>query len=49
LGVTKYPLKKIKFEKPDEQGKMHDKENQVYCRPDAVGVLLIDGRKKMMF
>lgn len=38
----KYPLMKIKFEKPDLEGIMHDDENEVYYWPDAVGVLFVD-------
>jgi GDP-mannose pyrophosphatase NudK len=48
IGGTKYPLKKIKFEKPDLEGKMHDAENEVYFRPDAVGVLLVDENKELV-
>lgn len=48
IGGTIYPLKKVKFEKPDLQGKMHDTENEVYFRPDAVGVLLVDETKEIV-
>ena len=48
VGETKYALKKIKFEKPDLEGKMHDAENEVYYRPDAVGVLLVDEKEKLL-
>ena len=46
IDGTKYPLKKIKFEKPDLEGEMHDEENEVYYRPDAAGVLLVDEQKQ---
>lgn len=48
IGGTKYPLRKIKFEKPDLDGKMHDTEYEVYYRPDAVGVLLVDEQKEVV-
>jgi GDP-mannose pyrophosphatase NudK len=48
IGGTKYPLKKIRFEKPDLEGKMHDEENEVYYRPDAVGVLLVDEKQEII-
>jgi GDP-mannose pyrophosphatase NudK len=43
---TRYPLEKIKFQKPDLEGKMHDQTNEVYFRPDAVAVLLVDSKAK---
>jgi nudix-type nucleoside diphosphatase (YffH/AdpP family) len=46
ISGSKYPLKKIKFEKPDLDGKMHDEEIEVYYRPDAVGVLMVDEKKE---
>jgi GDP-mannose pyrophosphatase NudK len=39
---TKYPLQNITFQKPDLQGEMHEQTNEVYFRPDAVAVLLVD-------
>lgn len=39
---TKYPLQKISFQKPDLKGEMHEQINEVYVRPDAVAVLLVD-------
>src|ERR1700712_2429982 len=41
---TKYPLQKISFQKPDLKGRMHEQENEVYFRPDAVAVLLADNK-----
>jgi GDP-mannose pyrophosphatase NudK len=46
LSDKKYRLQNIKFEKPDLQGKMHDQENEVYFKPDAVTVLLADEKLK---
>jgi GDP-mannose pyrophosphatase NudK len=49
LSDKKYPLKYITYEKPDEDGVFHNQANEVYFRPDAVTVLLVDdGRKKIM-
>lgn len=48
LDGTKYPLEMIRFQKPDMKGKMHDDEAEVYYRPDAVGVLLVDKHKKKL-
>src|ERR1700733_12958375 len=42
LSNNKYPLQSIKYEQPDHEGKMHDREKEVYFRPDAVAVLLVD-------
>ncbi|SDF29143.1 nudix-type nucleoside diphosphatase, YffH/AdpP family [Mucilaginibacter pineti] len=39
---TKYPLQTITFQKPDLHGQMHDQKNEIYFRPDAVAVLLVD-------
>jgi GDP-mannose pyrophosphatase NudK len=46
LSDKKYPLKYISFEKPDEEGVFHNQEKEVYFRPDAVGVLLVDEKSK---
>jgi GDP-mannose pyrophosphatase NudK len=43
---TKYPLRKITFQKPDLEGQMHEQVNEVYFRPDAVAVLLADAKAK---
>jgi GDP-mannose pyrophosphatase NudK len=44
---TQYPLQKITFQKPDLEGKMHEQVNEIYFRPDAVAVLLVDPKKKV--
>lgn len=46
IAGTEYPLQKIKFQKPDLQGEMHDQTNEVYFRPDAVSVLLADPKAR---
>ena len=46
LSNKKYSLEYIKFAKPNLQGVIHDKENEVYFRPDAVSVLLVDEKRK---
>jgi nudix-type nucleoside diphosphatase (YffH/AdpP family) len=49
LSQRKYPLKYITFEKPDAEGNFHNLEKEVYYRPDAAVVLLVDDeRKKIM-
>lgn len=47
LSDRKFPLKYISFQKPDLSGEMHDQENEVYFRPDAVSVLLADPVKEV--
>ena len=42
LADKVYPLQYISFQKPDNNGKLHPQENEVYFRPNAVAVLLID-------
>jgi GDP-mannose pyrophosphatase NudK len=46
LSDKKYPLKSITFQKPDLDGNMREQQNEVYFRPDAVGVLLADKPNK---
>jgi len=46
LSHKKYPLQNIRFEKPDATGKFHTLEKEVYFRPDAVAVLLVDDKYK---
>jgi GDP-mannose pyrophosphatase NudK len=48
LSNNKYLLKLIKFEKPDKDGVFHNQEREVYFRPDAVGVLLVDEKQKKL-
>lgn len=48
LSERKYPLKYYRFEQPDETGKFFNHEREVYLRPDAVAVLLIDKVKKKL-
>lgn len=48
LSERKYPLKYYRFEQPDETGKFFDHEREVYLRPDAVSVLMIDKKKKKL-
>jgi len=42
LSKNKFLLQNIAFEKPDNEGKLHKQENEIYFRPDAVSVLLVD-------
>ena len=50
LSDKKYPLQYITFEKPDESGVFHNQAKEVYFRPDAVSVLLVDDkRNKILF
>jgi GDP-mannose pyrophosphatase NudK len=46
IAGTKYPLQTITFQKPDLEGEIHEQENEVYFRPDAVAVLLADPKAK---
>lgn len=46
LSEKKYPLQFVRFQKPDRQGKLHEQENEVYFRPDAATVLLVDEKAK---
>jgi GDP-mannose pyrophosphatase NudK len=48
LSDKKYPLKSISFEKPDADGEFHNLEKEVYFRPDAVAVLLVDEKQKKL-
>jgi GDP-mannose pyrophosphatase NudK len=42
LAEKKYPLKEISFEKPGHGGKLVKQLHEIYYRPDAVAVLLVD-------
>ena len=42
LSDGKYRLEEILFTKPGLDGNSHDQKNEIYFRPDAVAVLLID-------
>jgi len=42
LSDKKYPLKFYTFERTSSKGKLLQKKNEVYFRPDAVTVLLVD-------
>lgn len=46
LSDKKYPLKYILYEKPDADGVFHHQENEVYYRPEAVTVLLVNDKRK---
>ncbi|MDB5140224.1 MAG: GDP-mannose pyrophosphatase NudK [Mucilaginibacter sp.] len=48
LSDKKYPLKYISFEKPDADGTFHNQQKEVYFRPDAVAVLLVDEKQKKL-
>ena len=48
LSDKKYLLKYITFEKPDAEGEFHNQEKEVYFRPDAVAVLLVDKKQKKL-
>jgi GDP-mannose pyrophosphatase NudK len=47
LSDRKYPLKDITYNKPDLHGNLHQQKSEVYFRPDAVAVLLVDLDKKV--
>ena len=42
LSDKKYPLKEISFEKPGKNGQAIRQLHEIYYRPDAVAVLMID-------
>lgn len=42
LSDKKYPLKEIKFQKPGHGGRPVEHLHEIYYRPDAVAVLLVD-------
>ena len=44
----KYLLQVISYEKPDAEGVFHNQQKEVYFRPDAVSVLLIDRQQKKL-
>jgi GDP-mannose pyrophosphatase NudK len=46
LSDKKYPLKYVWYEKPDQDGVFHNLENEVYFRPDAVALLLVNDKRK---
>ena len=48
LSEKKYPLKYFSFEKPDADGVFHNVQKEVYFRPDAVAVLLIDRQQQKL-
>lgn len=45
LSNRKYKLENISFQKTAADGKLHDTENEVYFRPDAAAVLLVDRKR----
>jgi GDP-mannose pyrophosphatase NudK len=47
LSDEKFPLKSFTYEKPSLTGEMHEQQNEVYFRPDAVAVLLADPDKEV--
>lgn len=50
IANNKYPLKEISFEKPGRAGKRVEQLHEVYYRPDAVAVLLVNHiHQKMLF
>jgi len=48
LSEKKYSLQSISFEKPDEEGVFHNIVREVYFRPDAVAVLLVDEKQEKL-
>jgi GDP-mannose pyrophosphatase NudK len=42
LSDNKYPLKEISFEKPGKDGKTIKQLHEIYYRPDAVAILMVD-------
>lgn len=50
LSEKKYPLKQVTFERPDLKGEIIQKKNEIYFRPDAVAILLVnESRGTMLF
>lgn len=50
LSDKKYPLKFYTFQRTGSKGKLLEKKNEVYFRPDAVTVLLVDSvNSKFLF
>lgn len=47
ISHNKYTLQAIKFQQPDKEGQLQDKENEVYIRPDAATVLLVDKKSEI--
>jgi GDP-mannose pyrophosphatase NudK len=48
LAEKKYPLKEISFEKAGHGGKLVKQLHEIYYRPDAVAVLLVDYQARMI-
>lgn len=48
LSDKKYPLKEISFEKPGHGGKPIKQLHEIYYRPDAVAVLLVDYQEQTL-
>jgi GDP-mannose pyrophosphatase NudK len=46
LSDKRYPLKQVTFERPDLKGEIIQKKNEIYFRPDAVAVLMIDASRE---
>ena len=46
LSAQTYRLEEISFTKPGLDGDRHEQKNDVYFRPDAVAVLLVDKEKE---
>lgn len=42
LSNDTYALEKITFSKPGLNGSVHNQQNEIYFRPDAVAILLVD-------
>lgn len=50
LSDRKYPLRSYTFQRTGSKGKLLEKKNEVYFRPDAVSVLLVDKvNRKFLF
>ncbi|RYE23805.1 MAG: NUDIX hydrolase [Sphingobacteriales bacterium] len=48
LSKERFELETIEFEKKDEQGETSTQKREVYHRPSAVAVLLVDHNKKQL-
>jgi nudix-type nucleoside diphosphatase (YffH/AdpP family) len=48
LANKKYPLKEISFEKPGHGGKPVKQLHEIYYRPDAVAVLMVDNAEQKL-
>ncbi|WCT13449.1 NUDIX domain-containing protein [Mucilaginibacter jinjuensis] len=46
LSNRKYLLEEVTYQKPNLKDELHKQKNEIYYRPDAVAVLLVDRAEK---